>query len=65
MGFFLTIFVFFTEWPIVITFSIESHEVSLLERYSCIFESPNVWVMSRKGFGGVYAETRDPFKVIK
>ena len=65
MGFFLTIFVFFTEWPIVITFSIVSREVGLLERYPCIFESPNVWVMSRKGFGGVDAETWDQFKVIK
>ena len=59
MGFFLTIFVFFS----VITFSIVSRKVSLLERYPCIFESPNVWVMSRWGFGGMYAMTLDQFKV--
>ena len=49
--FFLTIFVFFSEWQTTITFSNDSRKVCVLKWYPCIFESPNAWFMLWGGCG--------------
>ena len=61
--FFLTIFVFFSEWRKAITFSNGSRKVCLLKWYPCIFESSNAWLMLWRGFGSTLIDTFSKFGV--
>ena len=51
VGFFLTFFVFFTEWPEKVTQTSISRKVNLLRENPCRFESTNEQATLSEGFG--------------